>query len=175
MLQPYPESDILKIDNPAEKEMEWVMSFILGVRKIRGEMNIAPSKKLPLLLQGASSNDKIMFDSNSMYLITLAKLESVKWLGNSEKAPQSATALVGQMKLLIPMAGLMDTGAEISRLEKEIEKLRKELAKSEAKLTNADFINRAPKEVVSKERHRVTELRTAKKNLDKQLSRMESM
>jgi valyl-tRNA synthetase len=175
MLQPYPATDERQIDPPAVQEMRWVMEFILGIRKIRGEMNIPPNKALPVLLQNGSAEDRECCDNNTIYLTNLAKLETINWLEPQQEAPEAATALVGEMKILIPLAGLIDKDAELGRLEKEIAKLRKDLARSEAKLSNPNFVDRAPTEVVAKERQRVTEMRSAVKKLDEQLNRIESL
>ncbi len=175
MLAPYPHADHLKRDPEAEREMRWVMDFILGVRKIRGEMNIPPGKPLPVLLQNGSSTDRMRLSAHQRYITTLARTESIRWLDESESAPESATALVGQMRVLIPMAGLIDKGAELARLGKEIDKLRKELLRVEAKLGNANFVERAPQAVVEKERNRVKGLREALRQLETQRERIKQL
>jgi len=175
MLAPYPRADASKRDTAAEDEMRWVMDFILGVRKIRGEMNIPPGKPLPVLLQNGSAMDRERLAANERYIIALARTESIRWLDESESAPESATALVGKMRVLIPMAGLIDKEAEQARLEKEINRLRKELQRSEAKLKNQNFLERAPAVVVEKERNRVKELRDALQQLEAQRERIERL
>ncbi|MEZ5582020.1 MAG: class I tRNA ligase family protein, partial [Candidatus Competibacteraceae bacterium] len=175
MLQPYPQTDAKRIDAAAEAEMHWVQQFLLGVRRIRAEMNISPGKPLPVLLANGSAEDRQRLDDNRVYLISLGRLSAIDWLAADGPEPESAIALVGEMKILIPLAGLIDKEAEITRLSKEIDKLRKELAKSEAKLQNSDFINRAPAPVVSKERDRVMEMGQAVTRLDEQLQRMQRL
>jgi len=175
MLQAYPQADDNRMDSAALQEMGWVMEFILGIRKIRGEMNIQPGRALPLLLQGGDDNDRARFDRNQIFIKALAKLDTVSWLQEREEAPDAATALVGNLKLLVPMAGLIDKQAELVRLEKETTKLRKDLAGVENKLANASFVDRAPTEVVAKERQRAAELRGAIRQLDEQLARIERL
>ncbi len=80
MNQPFPQADDNKVDDIAEEELEWVKTFISGVRKIRSEMDIAPGKALPVLLQNASQQDRDIFNSNQAFINTLAKLESTEWL-----------------------------------------------------------------------------------------------
>ena len=172
MLQPYPEADPAAIDTEAEAEMRWVMEVILGVRRIRGEMNIAPSKTLPVLLRHGSDQDRGYLERHRPFLQALARVDAITWLEAGEPAPESATALVGDLQVLIPLAGLIDQAAESARLGKEIEKLRKELDRGEAKLANPSFVDRAPAEVVEKERVRVAELRAAVGTLEEQLARM---
>ncbi|MFC1751021.1 valine--tRNA ligase, partial [Pseudomonadota bacterium] len=175
MRQPYPESDTALSDSNAESEMSWVMNFILGVRTIRGEMNIAPGKPLPVLLQNGDSLDKQYLEHNSAYLNGLGKLENIKWLEEGEEAPESATALVGNMKVLIPMAGLINKEEEEARLNKQIEKIQKDLSRTEGKLNNESFTSKAPTAVVDKERQKVAEMKSSLDNLKEQLDRIQAL
>ena len=158
MLQPYPESDSSKIDEKAEEDLMWVKTFVSGVRRIRSEMDITPGKPLSLLLQNASENDILLYNNNRSFIETLAKLEKSEWLAQNDEAPESATALVGEMKILIPLAGLIDKDAELTRLEKEIGKLQVNIDKTTTKLVNKNFVDKAPSAVVEKERTRLTEM-----------------
>ncbi|MDT8451302.1 MAG: valine--tRNA ligase [Gammaproteobacteria bacterium] len=175
MIQPFPVADPDKIDVTSEQELEWVKNFITGVRKIRSEMDIAPGKPLPVLLQNAGDNDKTCFESNQSFIKTLGKLESVTWLGAADNAPESATALVGEMQILIPLAGLIDKEAELARLEKEIGKLRGNIEKGEAKLQNPGFVDKAPPAVVDKERQRLAELSRSLQQLEQQAEKIRSL
>ena len=175
MLQSYPEADKSLLDGPAVADIEWLQQFLLGVRRIRAEMNIAPGKPLSVLLQHGSEADRDRLERQRRALMTLGRLESIAWLGDEEPAPEAATALVGGMKILIPMAGLIDKAAESTRLEKEIAKLRQEAERGAAKLGNANFIGRAPVEVVEKERARVAELQIAITKLEEQLTRIRQL
>ena len=174
MQQPYPEYDASKVDESAVADLEWVKTFIIGVRRIRSEMDIAPGKKLPVLLQNYSDKDQTLYAENESFVKTLAKLESVEWL-TSDEAPESATALIGDMKILIPLAGLIDKDAEIARLEKEIGKITNNLEKSEAKMGNASFVDKAPEAVVAKERQRMEEMHTAITQLKAQLTKIQAI
>jgi valyl-tRNA synthetase len=173
MHQPYPLADDALIDPAAEADMDWVMKFILGVRNIRGEMNIAPGKLLPVLLQGGVAGDRARVDANRLFLARLARLESITWLNGD--APQSATALVGDMKLLIPMAGLIDKDAELKRLDKEIEKMKREVERSRAKLSNENYVSRAPADVVENERARMGDMESSVGRLLEQAARIREL
>ena len=175
MLQPYPVPQPGKIDQAAVTEMNWVMNFILGVRSIRSGMNIPPAKPLPILLQNGSQQDRVWLDNNRSYLTNLARLEGITWLESDRDTPESATALVGNMKVLIPLAGLIDKQAELTRLGKEIEKIRKDLSRSESKLANPDYVNRAPAAVVAEERQRIANFSTALQKLTEQQTRMQGL
>jgi valyl-tRNA synthetase len=152
MVQPYPELNPDFIDADAEADIEWVKGVIDGVRNIRGEMNISPAKAIPMLLKNGDNIDLSRLDKNRQFLMTLAKLESITWLEPNEEAPLAATSLVAQMEILVPMAGLIDKNAETARLSKEIDRLQKELTRIKGKLNNSKFIDKAPQEVVEKER-----------------------
>jgi valyl-tRNA synthetase len=175
MLSPYPEPDPGKIDNAAVEDMQWVMDFILGIRKIRSGYNIKPGQPLPVLLQDGSNADKKCLENYQHYLITLGRIESITWLNTNDQAPESATALVGNMKVLIPMAGLINKEEEKKRLNKEMDKLKANIDRGEAKLTNKKFIDKAPAEVVAKEKSKVAEMQSSLDNLSEQLQRIESM
>lgn len=155
--QPYPQIDPALIDQKADEEIEWLKAIIVAIRNIRGEMNIPPSKKIPVLLAKGDDTDRARVKNNANFLSVLAKLDSINWLGD-ETAPAAATSIVNNLEILIPMAGLIDKDAEQSRLNKEISKLEKELTSTEMKLANESFISKAPEVVVEKEKHRANEI-----------------
>ncbi len=175
MLQPYPVADEQQINPQAVTEINWIMSFILGIRRIRGEMNIAPGKPLSVLLQNGSDSDRAILQNSLNYLLKLGRLEAIDWLDDSEAAPESAIALVGEMKILIPMAGLIDKQAELARLEKEIQKIQKELPRIEGKLNNPNFIDKAPAAVIDKEKQKMAALQSSLSNLNDQLKKIQSL
>lgn len=168
MLQPYPEADASLVNQAAIDEMQWVMDFILGIRRIRGEMNIAPGKPLKVLLKNGSEKDRQFLEGSQQYLLKLGRLESIEWLADNSQAPESAIALVGKMRVLIPMAGLIDKEAELARLDKEIQKIQKELPRIQGKLNNPKFIDKAPAEVIEKEKEKQTRLQNNLNELQEQ-------
>ncbi|WP_303903580.1 valine--tRNA ligase [Thiohalomonas denitrificans] len=172
MRQPFPELDEGDIAPDAEAEMHWVMDFIIGVRKIRSGMNIAPGKALPVILDGYSDEDQARMERNTAFIERLARTESVTWLAKGEEAPEAATALVGNMKLLVPMAGLIDKDAELARLTKEFDKLGKELERGKKKLENESFIAKAPEAVVQKEKDKVADMENSLRSLEEQLEKI---
>ncbi|MDF1689087.1 MAG: valine--tRNA ligase [Cycloclasticus sp.] len=175
MLQAYPKPDESKISPTAENDMQWVMDFVMGIRQIRGEMNIPPSKPLPVLLNNCSESDLTRLDNNRLLVNKLARLESITTLTSTDEAPQSAIALVGDMQILIPMAGLIDKNAELERLNKEIEKLEKEAARISGKLSNASFINKAPAAVIEKEKTKQSDISTKLSNLNEQKEKISTL
>ncbi len=175
MLQAYPESDEADIKQNIIDELEWVKSFIMGVRQIRSEMNIKPSELLPVLLENGSATDLQRLNNNRTFIMSLAKLKDITWLEHAEEAPESATSLVGNMKLLIPLAGLINKDAELARLQKHIEKTENDAKRIHGKLNNANFVDRAPEAVVAKEREKLAETESALANLKQQLDKIKAI
>jgi valyl-tRNA synthetase len=175
MLQSFPIAEDAKVDEQAEQDIEWLKGVIVGVRNIRGEMNIAPGKPLDLLFRNGSEDDKQRLSNNETFLKSLAKLESITWLNEGDEAPMSATQLVGQMEVLVPMAGLIDKDAEIARLSKELEKLQKDIQRISGKLNNENFVSKAPEAVVAKEKSKLEEMSAASAKLNEQLDAIKAM
>jgi valyl-tRNA synthetase len=175
MLQPYPEADDFQADVDAEAQIEWAMNFILGIRRIRGEMDISPSKPVPVILENASANDHDWFKAQEPLLKFLARLENVTITESASDIPESAVALLGKMKIHVPMAGLIDKDAELARLDKLIEKTGKNLEGCRKKLSNESFVSNAPAEVVEKERARVADMESELKDLEEQRERIASL
>ncbi|WP_460124254.1 valine--tRNA ligase [Pseudomonas sp. H3_G09] len=175
MLQPWPVANEERIDPAAENDIEWLKELMLGTRNIRGEMNIGPGKPLPIFLKNVSVDDQRRLTENEALLKKLARLESITVLAAGEEAPLSATALVGEMEVLVPMAGLIDKGAELARLDKEILRLQGEVQRVGGKLSNAGFVDKAPAEVIEKERAKLAEAEQALGKLAEQHARIASL
>ncbi|RMU77907.1 Valyl-tRNA synthetase [Pseudomonas syringae pv. aptata] len=175
MLQPWPVANEARIDQAAEDDIEWLKGLMLAVRNIRGEMNIGPGKPLQLFLKNVSAEDQRRLSENDYLLKKLAKPESMTVLTEGAEAPLSATALVGDMEVLVPMAGLIDKGAELARLDKEIQRLQGEVQRVGGKLSNAAFVDKAPPEVIAKERAKLTEAEQALGKLAEQHARIASL
>jgi len=170
----YPVSDNSKIDQAAIDEMTWVQSVITGVRNIRGEMNISPSKELPILLKGVNEQTHAYVNANQAYLHKFGRFESLTVLADSDDAPESATALVGDTRVLIPLGSFIDANAEIQRLQKELEKVEKDIAGVTGRLSNAAFVDKAPEAVISKARQQLADTESAKTVLLEQIERMKA-
>jgi len=173
-MQDFPRSNNDYVDIESLQELEWSKEFINGIRKIRSESDIPPGKPLNILLQNWSAQDQNYFENSQQYIYSLAKIENIEWL-KDETAPESATALVGEMKILIPLAGLIDKEAESARLEKEIGKNEANLEKTLARLNNPNFADKAPKEIVDNLRKNAEELQTKIKQLKEQLAKINKL
>ncbi|HTC15023.1 MAG TPA: valine--tRNA ligase [Steroidobacteraceae bacterium] len=175
MLQPYPVAADFPADEEAEREVAWVQAFVLAVRQIRGEMNISPGRRIPVLLKGARAEDERLLARHRAWLERLAGLESLTLLGPEAAAPQAAVALLGALTILVPMAGLIDASAEAERLGKLLARAESDLAKTRGRLANAEFVRGAPPAVVATERQRAQELERTASGLAAQLERVRGL
>jgi valyl-tRNA synthetase len=171
----FPAVDARAADPAAEREMRWVMDFILGVRQIRGEMDIAPGRRLEVLLQNAGAEDLRLLERHLPYVTRLAGIDPPRVLAAGDAAPIAAVALLGSLEILVPMAGLIDPDAELERLSRRLRKAEADVQKLGAKLANEDFVRHAPGEVIAKDTQRVAELRTEIGQLQAQTARVEAL
>jgi valyl-tRNA synthetase len=174
-LQPYPEDADFPNDDEAEYEMAWVMQFILGIRQIRGEMDVSPGKAVPVLLQNASAADRKLALRHARLLERVGRVESITALGAADEAPASATALLGDLQLLVPMKGIIDVDAERKRLSKQLEKLQAEIQRARGKLGKDKFVNNAPADVVTKEKQRLADFERQVVQLEEQSTKLDSL
>jgi len=175
MAKAWPLADEALIDQDAIRDIEWLKGVIVAVRNIRAEMNIAPGKPLDALLTKGSEADQARLSANRLFLSKLAKLSSIEWLDDASTAPLSATQLVGDMEVLVPMADLIDKDAELARLGKEIDKQDKLIGGVEKKLANEGFVAKAPAAVIDKERGKLEEYQAARRVLVEQRDKIAAL
>ncbi|MEE4277351.1 MAG: valine--tRNA ligase [Halieaceae bacterium] len=176
VLQKYPRAergDAAK-DSAAHDDIEWLKRFAFAVRTIRGEMEIPPGKRLPVLLRGGEDRDRQRVGELASYLLQIASLETIEWHTDGE-APAAATGLCGDLEILVPLADVIDPVAEVARLSKEIDKAERELKRLAGKLDNANFVARAPAEVVEREREKLSMQTAALERLQSQRDRLDSL
>ncbi len=175
MLQPFPEPADLPSDPDAEAAVEWLKGVIVGIRNIRGEAGIKPAQEISILLQGGSDADRALAQVAESLLKRLAKVDRIDWLADGAEPPPNALALVGELRVMVPLAGLIDVAAERARLAKEVEKKSQELNRIEAKLANENFVAKAPQAVVEKERAKAGDARAALATLEQQLASLDDL
>jgi len=171
-LAPYPKADLARVHERSEHDVEWLMACITALRSIRGEMDIPPARPLPLLLQAGNAEDRRLVRDFSSWLVSLGRIQDLRWLDDGEEAPPAALALVGELRLLVPLAGVIDLEAERGRLERERRRLEQDLHKTRSKLAQESFRERAPAAVVVKEEERLKELESALLQLSEQEERL---
>ena len=174
MLQPFPRGSEAALDSDAQDDIDWLKRFTIAVRTIRGEMNIPPGKRLPVLLRGGDSADARRATELTAPLAQLAGLKQIEWLDGGEPPP-SATGLCGTLEILVPLADLIDRDAELARLDKEIDKARQELQRLGSKLNNAGFVERAPADIVAREREKLDRQQDALATLVEQRDRLAAL
>ena len=172
MLRPYPAASDGAGQDAAVADIEWVRQFILGIRQIRGEMDISPGKLLPVILQNSDETDATRADTYLPLLQRLGRVESIAVLEDDQEPPAAATALLGDLRLLVPMKGIIDVDAERSRLEKRIQRVKTDLERTRGKLDNENFVNNAPSDVVTKEQQRAVEFANTISQLTEQLEKL---
>jgi valyl-tRNA synthetase len=175
MRQPFPSADSALSDGKAEGDVRWAMELINTIRGVRGQFDIAPSRQTPVYFENGTQADRDRFEVSASAVSRLASVSDVVWLAPGEKAPQSAAAAVGSMSVHIPMAGLIDVGAELDRIAKRRGKLEQELARANAKLGNESFVQNAPADVVTQERERLDAFKRELAQLAEQHERVASL
>ncbi len=175
MRQPFPAADEWPADADAEAAVGWLKGVVNGVRNIRGELNISPAKEVNLLLQGGGPRDRQLCAQTEALLRRLGKVATVQWLATDEEPPAACLQMVGDLKAMVPLAGVIDLPVERARLNKEIAKLHKDLKRTNAKLGNANFLAKAPPAVVAKERDKGDAQQAKLTALNEQLRSLEQL
>ncbi|HAU2017471.1 TPA: valine--tRNA ligase, partial [Legionella pneumophila] len=175
MLSTYPKVNEEFINPSIEEELDWLKSAIQSLRTIRSEMSISPAKLIPLYIRNITPELKERIAKYEKILKTLSKIDKINYLAPDEKVPVSATAVLGEIELLIPMADLIDKEAELSRLNKELAKLNKDIELAQGKLNNPKFTDKAPEEIIAKEKDKLAQAQLAKDKLLQHKNRIESL
>ena len=165
MLSQYPQAEPSLVNEPIEEEVEWLKTVIQSIRTIRSEMGVSPAKPIPLVIRHATTQEQDRLKKYQTTLIALAKIQTIEFIEEEAPVPVSASTVVGELELLIPMAGIIDKDAELNRLLKEISKFDKEIAQSKNKLSKAQFTENAPAEVIQKEHDRLAQSELARNKL----------
>ena len=170
MNQPWPTADAGEPDEQAIADIEWLKQVVVAIRNIRGEMNIAPGKALPVLMAKGDLNDRRRAEENERALLKLAKLDSLAF--SDADMPATAMQRVGGLEVHVPLADLIDKDAELKRLTKQREEHQKLIDGIQRKLSNEGFVAKAPAVVVEKERARLEDAKAAIVLLDEQHARL---
>ena len=167
MVAPYPEADDALLNPAAEAEMNLLMETITAIRNLRGEMNVPPATQVDVFLQSPDAPAVEALQRHAQSLTQLAKVKDLTFNAASGPPAAAAKSVVAAIEIYLPLAGIIDFSEEERRLTKEIDKLSKDLSGAQRKLTNEDFLAKAPPEVVAKEKDKVqgwTEKLTKLKN-----------
>ncbi|MBP3945638.1 valine--tRNA ligase [Psychrobacter sp. K31L] len=154
----YPKTDEAQISEQVEADMAWLQELIASVRNIRGEMKLGNAVRLPVLLQNISLAEDERLSRIANQFKALAKVDSLTILKEGDEVPLSSSSMVGQLRVLVPMKGLIDPTAELARLGKSYDKLKGQSEGIARKLGNEGFVSKAPAEVVDAEKAKLAEL-----------------
>jgi valyl-tRNA synthetase len=170
--QAYPEPSAHAFDDPkAVADVEWLQAVVANLRRLRSEMNLSPGKSITLLYAGGREQDRERAARFADAIAFLARTESQAWV-DASTAPAAAAAVVGDLTLLVPLAGLVDPDAERARLAREIKRVEAEIGKCRGKLGNDSFVANAPAAVVEQERQRQADFSSELAGLQQQLERL---
>jgi valyl-tRNA synthetase len=173
MVQPFPQAG--PVDAEPEGDVEWLKRVIQGIRQVRSELDLPPGKMLDIWLQSGTKEDRSRHQRFSHISSHLGRVQSAEWVEEDRDSSECAVALVGDLKILIPLKGLVDVEAELARLNKQIRREESDLNKSVGKLNNKRFVENAPAAVVEQERERLANHQAKVKNLQSQIEQLESM
>ena len=169
MVAEYPVADENLINAEIERDMQMVMDLILAIRNIRGEMNIAPSLQISVIVNVETRELGEHLEKSAGYAKTLARIKELR-IGVSEAKPGSvATAVITGAEVYVPLEGLLDITQERDRLQKEIAKISKDIEVFSKKLSNKNFVDKAPKEVVEKDTAKLEEFKAKREKLEQSL------
>jgi valyl-tRNA synthetase len=175
MLAQWPEADRSQINGEAEAEMDWLKSIIVAVRTIRSESNIPPGDELALILGNTGVEDAPRVNRHTQALAKLVKVANITIAKPGKEQPPTLSALAGTIEVMVPMAGVIDVDKELARLDKELDRLTAERGRLAGKLSNDNFVARAPADVVDKERAKLADIETSISSITVQKSKMEEL
>ncbi|ACJ19934.1 valine--tRNA ligase [Coxiella burnetii] len=175
MVEHWPQFNIHEMNYDAKVEIEWVKNVITAIRTLRAEIGISPAKRIPVIFGKGDEKDKKRIAKMESYIKTLGKVSQLRFAKHDDSFSATATGIVERLEIHIPLAGVIDKQTEIARLKKEISKLQKEEEKSLKKLDNPNYLQRAPQEVVEKERLSLEKTQNALKKLQSQYASIESL
>ncbi len=175
MIADFPSVNESQINDQVETDMTWLQELIAGVRNIRGEMKLGNAVRLPVLLENITDEQTERLNRIENQFKALAKVESLTLLKEGDEVPLSSSSMVGKLRILVPMKGLIDPTAELKRLAKSQEKLQKQADGIARKLANEGFVSKAPAEVVEAEKVKLEELEGQLKVMADQMAQLEAL
>lgn len=175
MVSAYPLFNQKLVDSKAEEEIDWLKQLVSSIRNMRSEIGISPAKKINIVLSKGDNKDKDYLSKYTFYLRALAKINHIEWRQEGQDVPASSATVVNQLEIYLPLADLIDKRVELERLRKEITKLNKEHQHSTQKLSNSNYIEKAPAEVVEKEKQRLQQITILLEKLEQQYVEIETI
>lgn len=179
MTAAFPTADDSLISLQTEHDMTWLQALIGAIRNIRGEMKLGNAVRLPVLLDNISDEETARLSRIENQFKSLAKVDTLTIVnagdGSDKELPLSSSSMVGQLKVLVPMKGLIDPTAELNRLAKAQEKLIKQAESLRSKLSNESFVSKAPANVVESEKAKLAEMDSQLAEMNKQIEQLKAI
>lgn len=177
MVASFPSFEEPRVDTEAEEQMALIMEVITGIRNIRGEMNIPPATKVEVICFTDGVAEKKLLHEHTSTICDLSRLVGLQLAsaGEVSKPRMAAGAVAGNVEVFVLLKDVLDFDSESKRLEKELAKLEKEFGYTQKKLSNEDFLGRAPADVIEKEREKGTRLRAKLEKLRHQYEKMKTL
>jgi valyl-tRNA synthetase len=175
MISPYPECDLKKIDGDAEKKMDLIIDVVNNIRNVRWEMNVPPSQMVEVILFSKNHESLEILQDCKGYIESLGKADSVIISDSVTKPKSAATAVAQDVEIFLPLKGVIDFAEEEKRLKKEIGKTMKDLDSVNKKLSNEDFLAKAPEDIIEKEKVKAGDLKEKQEKLEKGLNRIRKL
>jgi len=173
MLQAFPEAG--ETDQQAEDEIKWLQSILQGVRNIRAELNVAPGKPLEVAFQAGNASDRDRQNQFEPLLQGVGRISAMQWLEDEADSSEYSVALVGDLKVLVSLKGLVNLEDELARLGKLLKRETADLKRSEGKLGNRRFVDNAPPAVVEQEHQRLASHKTRVAGFEEQIEKLHKL
>ena len=173
MVAEFPRTEEAELAPLAEADMDLIMSVIGAVRNLRSELNVPPAKKVDVVLQSGREEARRILNENRIYVENLARTGTITFQPDGEKPKGSATAIVGDVEVFLPLKGVVNFDEEEKRIQKELTKINEELGRIHRKLHNQDFLEKAKPEAVEKEREKVSAFAERESKLKESLARVQ--
>jgi valyl-tRNA synthetase len=175
MVAPFPQAREFVYDEESINQMEVIKGVITGIRNIRGEMNVAPKTYVRAVIDVSGEGEKATLDTGRPYIMSLTKVESIEIVSEEKKPEGSATYVFGDIQVHVLLKGLIDYEKERKRIYKEIKRAEREMELSQRKLSNKDFLNQAPPNIIRDVREK-SQLMSAKlQGLNQNLTFLEEL
>lgn len=171
----WPEYKQVRIKKNLEEKVSTIQEVIKTIRNIKAEMNIPLTKEIDVCIKIVDSKKEMLIKEHLSYIKKLAHIQSSQIESSLEKPEYSATGVLEDMEIFIPLKGVIDLDAEVQRLEKKLEKIEKEMIVTNKKLSNSDFIQKAPEKIILKEKEKIKEFTNIRDRIQKNLKALKSL
>ena len=166
-LQNYPKPNNKNFNEKANDQIQWLKTFVMTIRTVRSEIGISPNKSLNIILNKGRLLDRQYIAKNYQFIKTLTKTNTINWLKDKQDLPLSTTHVIGQLEVYVLLENVIEPSLELKRIKKQMAKIEKTLHQTKQKLQNKNYLEKAPKAVVEKEKQKLNDAAQAYEKLKK--------